>query len=385
MLKVGIIGCGKIADAHAAAIARIGNCDLVGACDREPLMAKQLAERFQIKQHFELVEEMVAKSQPDVVHITTPPASHFSIAKFCLERGCNVYVEKPFTLNTAEARQLIALAEEKKVKLTAGHNYQFTHAARRMRELVRSGYLGERLVHMESYYGYDLGDVAYARAFLEDQRHWVRGLPGQLLQNVISHGIARIAEFLTGDDPKLIVHGFTSPLLTSLGETEIVDELRVIISDENGTTAYFTFSAHMKPILQEFRIYGLKNSLILDQNHEVLIKLRGDKFKSYADFFIPPVLMAKQQLSNLRKNVSLFLKHDFHNDAGMKCLIEAFYRSIIDDSDVPISYREILLTSKIMDSIFDQVRASRMQSKALGVDEATNVQRRVPELIQTVQ
>ena len=69
-----------------------------------------------------------------------------------------------------------------------GHNYQFSHAARRMRALVQSGYLGGAPVHMESYYGYDLGDPSYARALLGDKHHWVRRLPGKLLHNIISHG-----------------------------------------------------------------------------------------------------------------------------------------------------------------------------------------------------
>ena len=49
MLKVGIIGCGKIADAHLAELRRVPRCVVVGACDREPLMAQQLAERFSIQ------------------------------------------------------------------------------------------------------------------------------------------------------------------------------------------------------------------------------------------------------------------------------------------------------------------------------------------------
>ena len=160
---------------------------------------------------------------------------------------------------------------------------------------------------MESTYCYDLGNAAYARALLGDRQHWVRRLPGKLLQNIISHGIARIAEFLTGDDVRVIAHGFTSPLLKGIGENEIVDELRVIISDSKQTTAYFTFSSQMRPSLHEFRIFGPKNGLILDQDHEIVLRLRGAKFKSYADYFIPPVLFARQHLSNLVRNTKLFL------------------------------------------------------------------------------
>ena len=361
MLKVAIVGCGKIADAHAAQIQKLEGCEIVAVCDREPLMARQLQERFPIQRYFSDVREMVAEERPDVVHITTPPASHFDLAKYCLENHCHVYVEKPFTLDANEARRLVRLADQSGVKLTAGHNYQFTHAARRLRAMVASGYLGGAPVHMESFYGYDLGDPSYAKALLGDKNHWVRRLPGQLLHNIISHGIASIAEYLTTDDPTVIAHGFISPLLKEIGETQIVDELRVIISDGERTTAYFTFSSQMKPLLQEVRLYGPKNGLVLDQNHQIVLRLRGTKFKSYADHFIPPVLFAKQHLGNLRANLRLFLKRDFHMDSGMQCLIESFYRSIREGSPVPISYREIVLTARIMDAIFDQVRVGRRQ------------------------
>jgi predicted dehydrogenase len=367
MLKVAIVGCGKIADAHAAQIQKLSGCEIVGVCDREPLMAKQLYERFPIKQHFTELAHLVSEARPDVVHITTPPESHFNIARFCLEHGCHVYVEKPFTLDSEEARQLINLANQTRLKITVGHNYQFSQAARRMRALVESGYLGGAPVHMESYYTYDLRDPSYARALLGDKNHWVRRLPGQLLHNIISHGVAAIAEFLSSDDPVVIAHGFVSPVLRSIGETEIIDELRVIISENDRTTAYFTFSSQMRPSIHEFRIYGSKNGLILDQSHETVLRLRGQKFKSYADHFIPPYLFAKQQLGNLFGNARLFLARDFHMESGMKYLIDAFYRSIREDAPLPITYREILLTARIMDAIFEQLRVHQLQKSRFAI------------------
>src|SRR5215813_84678 len=190
MLKIAIVGCGKIADAHASQIRRIRDCEIVAACDIEHLMASQFAERFRISKQYTDLGELLDSSKPDVVHITTPPESHFKLAALCLERGCHVYVEKPFALNYPETKRLIALAEEKNLKITAGHDAQFGHAARRMRALVQSGYLGGLPVHMESYYCYELGDSGYVRALLSDEQHWVRRLPGKLLHNITSHGIA---------------------------------------------------------------------------------------------------------------------------------------------------------------------------------------------------
>ena len=355
MLRVGLVGCGKIADSHAGQIGRIRTSQIVGVCDNEPLMARQLAERFHIKQHFKDVSEMLDESRPDVVHITTPPQSHFDLAKRCLEWGCHVYVEKPFTVCADEARELIALANQRGLKITAGHDDQFTHVARRMRSEIQSGYLGGAPVHMESYYCYELGQSGYAKALLGDKRHWVRRLPGKLLQNVISHGIARIAEYMKTDSPQVMAWGFTSPFLKNSGEGEIIDELRVIVSEEDCRTAYFTFSSQMRPTLHEFRVYGPKNGLILDHDQDTLIRLRGKRFPSYAEKFIPPLQFAAQYLGNWKTNMRTFLARDFHMKSGMKYLIENFYRSILEGTPVPVPEREIVLTATIMDSIFEQL------------------------------
>lgn len=359
MLSVALVGCGRIADAHAAQIRRIAGCGIVAACDREPLMAQQFCDRFGVAQHFDSVAAMLRAVRPDVVHVTTPPASHFDIARQCLEHGSHVYVEKPFTLCAAEAEELVAIAERTGVKMTAGHDDQFGHAARRMRALVRTGYLGGAPLHMESYYCYDLGDAGYAKAMLGDARHWVRALPGGLMQNVISHGVARVAEFLTTESPLVMAYGFVSPLLKSLGERDIVDELRVVVAEDERTTAYFTFSTQMRPAIRQFRAYGSRNGLVLDPDHETLVRLRGGRFKSYGDKFIPPLLLARQHVAEVATNARAFLKRDFHMKSGMKFLIESFYRSIVDGGAVPIPYREIVLTARIMDAIFEQVARRR--------------------------
>src|ERR1051326_4206146 len=326
MLKIAIVGCGKIADWHASQIQRIKGCEIAGVCDREHLMARQLHERFPVKHWYSDLGRLLSDLSPDVVHITTPPQTHFEFAMQCVERGCKVYVEKPFTLYEDEARSLIAAAEKRGLKVTAGHDDQFSHAPRRMRAIIQSGFLGSAPYHMESHYGYELGRSGYAGALLNDRSHWVRGLPGKLLHNVISHGIARIAEFLTGGSIQVMADGFASPLLKSMGESDIMDELRVLIHDEQGSTAYFTFSSQIRPLLHQFRILGAKNGLALDQDEETVIKLPGARYKSYAEKFIPPVLFAKQYLGNAATNLRSFLRRDFHVKSDRKSVVESFYR-----------------------------------------------------------
>jgi predicted dehydrogenase len=363
MLKVAIVGCGKIADEHAQQIRRVRHGQLVACFDTEPLMARQMRERFGGTDYSDL-ERLLSEAKPDVVHITTPPKSHFPLAMQCLDAGCHVFVEKPFTMNADEARLLLEAATIRDLKVSVDHNLQFTEPALRLRALVAGGFLGGAPVHLESYYCYDLGDPGYAQAFLSDSGHWVRRLPGGLLQNIISHGIARIAEHLTSERPHVTAHGFTSPLLRTLGERTLNDELRVLIHDD-ATTAYFTFSSQMRPQVSELRVFGPKNGLLLDDNHHVLIKLKGSKYKSYLDMVVPPIELSSQFLANAVRNFRNFATGKLNMSEGMKELIDRFYRSIVDDQPVPIPYREILLTSYLMDAVFAQLvpdRTDAMQS-----------------------
>jgi predicted dehydrogenase len=378
MLRIAIVGCGKIADQHVHAIRRIPNCSIVAVCDQEPLMARQLAERFKISGVFSDLQEILATVSPDVVHITTPPRSHFPLAKQCLQAGSHVYLEKPFTVTAAEAKELIALADNKGLQITVGHNYQFTLEMIEMRRLVASGFLGGKPVHVESYWGYNLGDASYVGPMLGSKTHWVRQLPGQLLQNLISHGVAKLVEFLD-DDVQVTAHAHQSERIRSLGGQEVQDELRVFLHDKQSTTALFCFSTQIGPDLNCMRLCGPKNSLVVDQSSGSLLRLENKTCKSYLTYFLPPLRLARQHLRNARINIINFLRGRLHQDLGMKELIERFYTSIRSNGSPPIPYREILLTARIMDEIFAQISPDKSGKPVSAViDQSGSVGRELP-------
>jgi predicted dehydrogenase len=359
MLKIAIVGCGKVADQHVEAIHRIPNCKIVAVCDREPLMARQLGERFDISKCFSDLREMLETTMPDVIHITTPPKSHYSIARQCLESGRHVYLEKPFTITADQAESLVQLAEDRGLKITAGHNYQFTLEMLEMRRLVSEGYLGGRPIHLESYWSYDLGGSMYAGAFLGSRAHWLRELPGQLFHNIISHGIAKLVEFLDDDIRLIVAAAHRSPQLGDSGAPDLMDELRVLLQDKHGTTAMFCFSTQFKPGLNRLQIYGPRNSLMVDILTGTLVRSPGASYKSYLTYFIPPLKHAREHFRNACRNVTNFARRRLYQDFGMKELIERFYDSVRLGKPVPIPYREIILTAKIMDEIFAQIYPDR--------------------------
>ena len=333
-------------------------------------MAKQLGERFGISECFSDLKEMLRAASPDVVHITTPPRSHYSLAKQCLESACHVYLEKPFTITATETESLIQLAESSGLKITVGHNYLFTLEMLEMRRLVSDGFLGGRPAHLESYWSYDLEDTNYVGPVLGNRDHWVRQLPGQLFHNIISHGIAKLAEFLDDDLIEIVATADQSEQLRSLGAHEVLDELRVLIRDKPGTTAFFCFSTQIKG-LNQLRVYGPAGSLSADIITGSLIRRWNRSYKSYLTYFIPPLKNAREHFQNARLNVTNFLRRRLYQDFGMKELIERFYNCIRLGDLLPIPYREILLTARIMDEIFTQVYPGEAKTRLISMNRAS--------------
>ncbi len=352
-LKVAVVGCGQIADGHISEIGKLDNAEVTALCDREPLMAEQAAVRHDIHRHYSDFGELLEKEKPDVVHITTPPHSHLSLAKQAMDAGCHVYVEKPLTPRYEETVALIDYAEQKGKKLTIGHTYYFDPPALELRELMAKGILGDP-VHVESFYGYNLAGP-FGKAIMGDGKHWVHRLPGKLFHNNIDHLLNKVIEFVEDDRPMVIAHGEIRRT-TRFGDIRdtMPDELRVMIQGET-TSAYATFSSHVKPTAHFMRLYGTKNIAHADFVARTLVLEREPTLPSALGRLLPAFGMAKQYRKAGWRNVHRFLRSQFHFFSGMNELISRFYASILEDKAPPIPYRDILRLAWIMEEIFRQL------------------------------
>lgn len=349
-----IIGCGMVADQHADQLRHLSGCQLVAACDQDELMARQLADRFKVPAIFTDAAEMLKAGGIDAVHVTTPAQSHYRLARLSLEAGCHVYLEKPFTVNASETDELLEMASTRGLRITAGHNLQFAPEALRMRELVRQGFLGGPPVHVDCIQCYSHDDPTYGRAVLAEPNHWVRKLPGSLLHNLISHGVAKMAEFLSGECPALLSMSFSSPLLAGRGDG-IVDEVRAVLRDDRGTTAFFLFTTQFGAASQRLRLYGKAASIVLDNTYRTVVRVAPSPYKSYLRHFLAPLSQGREHARNALSNVRDFTRKRFQMDFGMRKLMELFYRAIRDGGADPIPHAEIRRTARIMDCIFRQM------------------------------
>src|SRR5207253_8403347 len=115
---------------------------------------------------------------------------------------------------------------------------------------------------------------------------------------------------------------------------------------------------------------GPANSMVADIITGSLVRSKGRAYKSYLTYFIPPLQQAGEHLRNGARNLANFVRQRLHQDFGMKELIERFYRSVREGAPLPIPYREIILTARIMDEIFAQIYAGK---EPLTCDDAVKV------------
>jgi hypothetical protein len=111
----------------------------------------------------------------------------------------------------------------------------------------------------------------------------------------------------------------------------------------------------MRPSLHLLRLYGPKNGLVMDELQQTVLRVRGSRYKSYLEQFVPPLAYATDYIRNSLGNMKKFTKSDFQMGYGMRELIRRFYCSITDGGGPPIPYAEILRTAWIMDEIFSQL------------------------------
>lgn len=125
MLKIGVLGVGHLGKIHLKCIKQINNYQLVGFYDPNIENAKNVAEEFGI-QAFETIDKLI--DQVDVVDIVTPTIKHFECASVALQKNKHVFIEKPIVATPEEARKLVAIAKESKMKMQVGHVERFNPA-----------------------------------------------------------------------------------------------------------------------------------------------------------------------------------------------------------------------------------------------------------------
>ena len=141
-MKIGVIGAGNMGKKHIRVLSDIDEVSKILVADIDTKEEKKLKKRFNTEFYSDY-KKMILAEKPIAVNICVPTFLHFKIAKWCMEHGVNVFVEKPIASKVSEAKKLINLAKKHKVLLMVGHIERFNPAVRKVKELIDKGEIGK--------------------------------------------------------------------------------------------------------------------------------------------------------------------------------------------------------------------------------------------------
>ncbi len=141
-VRVGLIGCGKIARTHAHSLRHLDEADFIACCDQDEARARDLAATYGVPNVFTDLNELLKSGLVDVVLVCTPHPAHERVVVAAAEAGVHVLCEKPIAITLDEADRMIDAADRAGVAFGVIFQRRFWPAAQRVRAAIDDGRLG---------------------------------------------------------------------------------------------------------------------------------------------------------------------------------------------------------------------------------------------------
>lgn len=156
-MKFAILGPGHIAHSLAKAVSGIDGVERYAVGSRSLERAEAFAKEWGFEKVYGSYEELAADPEVDLIYIATPHSHHYEHAKLCLEHGKNILVEKAFTVNAAQAEELVTLAKEKNVLMAEAIWTRYMPSRKMIDDLLEKGTIG-KVTSLMANLGYELHD-----------------------------------------------------------------------------------------------------------------------------------------------------------------------------------------------------------------------------------
>ena len=328
-IKIGVIGYGYWGPNLARNLYELPGSQLVAIADQKQEQLQRAKSKYPgvtlTTDYHELFKIGV-----DAVVISTPPKTHYAIAKDCLEHDLHVLVEKPITLKSCDAEELIRLAEAKGLVLMVGHTFEYDSAVRAMKRYIDSK---------------ELGDLYYL-----DTARLNLGLfqrDSNVIWDLAPHDIS-ILLYLLGEDP-ISVSAQGMPCVTP----GIHDVAYLSLIFPRNLTAYVHVSWLDPCKVRRVTVVGSKKMAVyngMDVEGKIKIYDKGIEAPAYSDTFgefeynyrhgdlmIPNIRFTEPLLQECQHFIDSIANHTEPQSSGRSGLrvvkiLEAAQRSIINGS-----------------------------------------------------
>jgi len=143
LVKFGVVGYGYWGPNVVRNLDQLEGSAVVAVCDKSPTARKRIQKSYPHVKVISETADLMSSTDVDAIAIVTPVWTHYELTKAALENGKHVFVEKPFTSDSAQAEELINLAAGKNLKIMVDHTFLFTGAVKKIGQLLDEGTLGK--------------------------------------------------------------------------------------------------------------------------------------------------------------------------------------------------------------------------------------------------
>lgn len=315
MIKIGVIGLGKMGISHCSILGAHPNVDLVGACDTSKFIRWMLGKYSKIPV-FDDYKKMIREQRPDCIFIATPTSSHFDIAKHCLDKGIHLFLEKPCCLKYSDSVVLRDLAREKGLLIQVGYHNRYLGTFREVKRILESNELGE-IYHFDA--------EAYGPVVTKESTDTWRSdrkEGGGCLYDYASH-VINLVDFVVGDIDRV-----SGTCLKSIFSKKVEDAVYSNLHLVNGISGHLSVSwseesfrkmstkitvsgkkGRVEANAQEIKLYrnkdqsvpkrpsGWELTYLTDYTDPVDFYLRGEEYSAQVDDFVGHI--AKGSVSSI--------------------------------------------------------------------------------------
>ena len=308
MLKVALIGAGKMGISHLSILGAHPYVEVVGVCDTSK-MVMDTFEKYSVFPTYLDYKTMIELARPDAVFVAVPTKYHYDFIKELLNKNIHVFSEKPFCLTLEQGKELVELAKSKNVVNQVGYHNKFVATFKEVKRIVKEGYLGD----LQHFSGEAYGPVVVKKK----QTTW-RSDPsegGGCLMDYASHVIDLINDILSpvtasvGSLVKSVYSNNVDDAVYSLLEldTGLSGVLSVNWSDETyrKMSTSITISGSKGKIISdasELKVFfkdnyfhsgyskGWNVKYVTDLTEQVDFYLRGEEYSAQVDYFVKAAL-----------------------------------------------------------------------------------------------
>jgi predicted dehydrogenase len=371
-IKSAVIGTGFMGRVHVEAIRRLGNVEVVAVAGASDERARDFGQSVSIERTSGDYRKMLEDKEIEAVHILTPNSMHLPMTKAALEAGKHVLCEKPLAMSSAEAQQMLDLAENRKLAHATNHNLRYYPMVQQIRAMIAAGELGEIHTVQGTYYqDWLLYDTDFnwridskangpLRAMGDIGSHWM-----DMIQHLTGLKITRLCADLntyhkTRRRPKVAIETFAGKTLKPEDyqevpiDTEDYGAVMLHLGDRcRGVFSVSQISTGCKNRFQ-FEIFGSKSAVAWNQERpdELWIGHRNS----------PNQVIVKDP-SLMRRDAAGFADlpggHSEGYDDSHKQLFRRFYRRVADSS-APIEYPTFadgLWGMKLLEKVLESSRS----------------------------